>query len=623
MASLKFRHYATESDLRGTGTIQAALNAFDVGTIVFIDSTQKQYIITSKTNNVVTYKIYYGEPAVVSVSGSGAARTLTWSDGREETVTINDVDHATSADVSDTTKSVAWANVTGKPNIVTTDTEQTISGSKIFNNNTTFHNETDIESLTTDSLLVTGSARFTNTINGNLKGNVEGNLTGIADTAKTAAICTGNSATATALTTSAGSTNTPVYFTGGKPSPILIQAGSADVERPFVVITDNNELYKTSGITANYSKKSITATTFKGNLEGNASTATTASSCSGNAATATKATTAVSLGSGALKHMCSLHAMDRYNAYKIVTDWNKSDNIMPTINIRGYAYGTSGTIDCDIVIYHFNNASCNYSITNKGSYPIRVWQNIENDVQVFYISPGEYYGMFNVFVYSGARTNLLTKWSMTPVSEVSGTEISCKPIATNITGNAATATIASSCSGNAGTATKLETARTLWGQSFNGSGNVSGSLKDVTTLTASGDITGGNIKSNGVIFSNNYNTAGNTAVAGFVFNKGGDYFGIGPSSGSVSNVGFGTTTGINGIWKSELMTITNSGNVGIGTTSPTSKLHVAGAGYFTGDISSAANIIAGGYIKGETVKISSGCTLEYDSTQKCVKFVFS
>lgn len=64
------------------------------------------------------------------------------------------------------------------------------------------------------------------------------------------------------------------------------------------------------------------------------------------------------------------------------------------------------------------------------------------------------------------------------------------------------------------------------------------------------------------------------------------------------------------------------GNVGIGTTSPTSKLHVAGTGYFTSDVSSASNIIAGGYIKGETVKISSGCTLQYDSAQKCVKFVF-
>ena len=107
MASLKFRHYATESALKGTGTVQDALNAFDVGTIVFIDDTQKQYIITSKSNNVVTYKIYYGEAAVVGVSGSGASRTLTFSDGSEIKVTINDVEHAISADTADTAKSVA------------------------------------------------------------------------------------------------------------------------------------------------------------------------------------------------------------------------------------------------------------------------------------------------------------------------------------------------------------------------------------------------------------------------------------------------------------------------------------------------------------------------------------
>ena len=73
----------------------------------------------------------------------------------------------------------------------------------------------------------------------------------------------------------------------------------------------------------------------------------------------------------------------------------------------------------------------------------------------------------------------------------------------------------------------------------------------------------------------------------------------------------------------DVLCINTSDNVGIGTTSPTSKLHVAGNGYFSGDASSAANIIAGGYIKGETVKISSGCTLEYSSTDKCVRFVFN
>ncbi len=41
---------------------------------------------------------------------------------------------------------------------------------------------------------------------------------------------------------------------------------------------------------------------------------------------------------------------------------------------------------------------------------------------------------------------------------------------------------------NAQSATKLQTARTLWGQSFDGSGNVSGSLSGVGTITGSGTL---------------------------------------------------------------------------------------------------------------------------------------
>lgn len=46
----------------------------------------------------------------------------------------------------------------------------------------------------------------------------------------------------------------------------------------------------------------------------------------------------------------------------------------------------------------------------------------------------------------------------------------------SITGNAATATTAITCTGNAATATKLQTSRTIWGQSFDGTANVTGNL---------------------------------------------------------------------------------------------------------------------------------------------------
>lgn len=55
---------------------------------------------------------------------------------------------------------------------------------------------------------------------------------------------------------------------------------------------------------------------------------------------------------------------------------------------------------------------------------------------------------------------------------------------------AASAGSASSCTGNAATATKLATARTIWGQSFDGSGNVSGALSGATTISASSVICG-------------------------------------------------------------------------------------------------------------------------------------
>lgn len=92
--------------------------------------------------------------------------------------------------------------------------------------------------------------------------------------------------------------------------------------------------------------------------------------------------------------------------------------------------------------------------------------------------------MFNVFVYGGIGSNVFTNWTMTPVDEVSGTEIESNPIATSITGNAASATIASSCTGNAGTATEFfeNKSITLSGD-ITGSASSKGGWSIATTIT--------------------------------------------------------------------------------------------------------------------------------------------
>ena len=72
-------------------------------------------------------------------------------------------------------------------------------------------------------------------------------------------------------------------------------------------------------------------------------------------------------------------------------------------------------------------------------------------------------------------------------------------------------TLSNNISGNAATATKLQTPRTIWGQSFDGTGNVSGALTEVTDITASGNATiGGDVTINGNLIVKGDTTTGGT-----------------------------------------------------------------------------------------------------------------
>lgn len=112
-------------------------------------------------------------------------------------------------------------------------------------------------------------------------------------------------------------------------------------------------------------------------------------------------------------------------------------------------------------------------------------------------------------------------------------------------------------SDNVASATKLQTARTIWGQSFDGTGNVSGALSNTGTITASAAASY-DIGSNSLDYRYGY------------------FQWIGSKSGT--NLRLAANNSDNQI------VLHTNGNVGIGSNSPSYKLHVAGDIYSTAKI---------------------------------------
>ena len=124
-------------------------------------------------------------------------------------------------------------------------------------------------------------------------------------------------------------------------------------------------------------------------------------------------------------------------------------------------------------------------------------------------------------------------------------------------------------SDNIATATKLATARTIWGQAFDGSANVRGNISDVDNVY---------MNNNRSLYIKDTN--GKNLSALLINDQNGFYLGFGAGSNGYFScldgniILFRTATS-----HTERMRITSDGKVGIGTSSPDSDLHVSGNGY--------------------------------------------
>lgn len=135
-------------------------------------------------------------------------------------------------------------------------------------------------------------------------------------------------------------------------------------------------------------------------------------------------------------------------------------------------------------------------------------------------------------------------------------------------------------SDNIATATKLATARTIWGQAFDGSANISGNMTNVDHIYMNNshtiyvkDTNGNNLDSFGFSNTNNLHIGYDLAAKGYntYINSNEIYFRT-----SANNV--------------ERMRITSDGKVGIGTSAPERMLDVAGGVQFKADIDNIIKI---------------------------------
>lgn len=147
---------------------------------------------------------------------------------------------------------------------------------------------------------------------------------------------------------------------------------------------------------------------------------------------------------------------------------------------------TPETTSSPQVVFDFKSNSAE-SLTDGGSYFGEMTFRPAGNTTDWTNGPAHQLGFTsngNIWHRSGSNTTWGTWRQVYESDDATASNTVDKLVLRNGSGDFAAGTITATLSGNASTATALQTSRTLWGQSFNGTANVTGSLTSV------GDITG-------------------------------------------------------------------------------------------------------------------------------------
>lgn len=232
-----------------------------------------------------------------------------------------------------------------------------------------------------------------------------------------------------------------------------------------------------------------------------------------------------------------------YTAGNYLAIWDNSGTVIRPIPLGSVSIGNADTVDS----YH---ATDGRTFTGNINWSPD-WNNVWSDGT----NKHPWYGFDHRYENTGAYSTTITDYFGMTIKTANTLRLDCRKLLINGTDISNL---------NVASATKLQTPRTIWGQSFDGTGNVSGSLSNTGSITASAAAS--------------YDIGSNSL----------DYrYGYFQWIGAKSNTNL--RLGANNLDNQIVLHI--NGNVGIGTNSPSYKLQVGGNFYATDTIIGESNRI--------------------------------